>query len=247
MRLGVSGYGYWNEALHGVARSGLATSFPQAIALASTWDTDLMYEVASAISDEARVYYNLKGKGLSYWSPTINVSRDPRWGRAEEAYSEDPFLTAQFGISFVKGMQGENPDYLKTIATIKHFAANNSEYNRRHGSSDMDERTLREYYLPAFKATVEEANPFSLMTAYNAINGIPASAHKELVTDILRDQWGFLDMLFLIMAQFPMFILAIIMLQQHQKQPLFASKREPISMPVIFIKIILLRRLKKVT
>ena len=191
MRLGVSGYGYWNEALHGVARSGLATSFPQAIALASTWDTDLMYEVASAISDEARVYYNLKGKGLSYWSPTINVSRDPRWGRAEEAYSEDPFLTAQFGISFVKGMQGENPDYLKTIATIKHFAANNSEYNRRHGSSDMDERTLREYYLPAFKATVEEANPFSLMTAYNAINGIPASAHKELVTDILRDQWGF--------------------------------------------------------
>lgn len=190
-RLGVSSYGYWNEALHGVARSGLATSFPQSMALASTWNTELMYAVASAIADEARVYHNLHGKALTYWSPTINLARDPRWGRAEEAYSEDPYLTAEFGINFVKGMQGDDPNYLKTIATVKHFAANNSEYNRHHGSSNVDEKTLREYYLQPFKWTVEQAQPQSLMSAYNAVNGIPSSAHTELLTDILRVTWGF--------------------------------------------------------
>ncbi|MEM3908320.1 MAG: glycoside hydrolase family 3 C-terminal domain-containing protein, partial [Nitrososphaerota archaeon] len=178
-------------ALHGVARSGLATSFPQAIAMSSTWDPDLVYEIASAISDEARVYNNLYGKGLTYWSPTINLARDPRWGRTEETYGEDPYLTSRLAVSFVRGMQGSDPKYLKTVATVKHFAANNSEFNRHNGSSDMDERTLREYYLPAFRAAVEEAGVYSVMSAYNAINGVPCSANKMLLTDILRNEWGF--------------------------------------------------------
>lgn len=190
-RLGVPAYEWWNEALHGVARSGLATSFPQAIAMSSTWDPDLVYEIASAISDEARVYNNLYGKGLTYWSPTINLARDPRWGRTEETYGEDPYLTSRLAVSFVRGMQGSDPKYLKTVATVKHFAANNSEFNRHNGSSDMDERTLREYYLPAFRAAVEEAGVYSVMSAYNAVNGVPCSANKMLLTDILRNEWGF--------------------------------------------------------
>jgi beta-glucosidase len=188
-RLGVAAYNYWNEGLHGVLIGG-ATSFPQAIALASTWDPALLLRVASAISDEARGF-NLKGKGLTYWSPVINMLRDPRWGRFDESYSEDPFLMARMGVAFVRGLQGDDPKYLKAVATPKHYAGNNSEYNRHDGSSEIDEQLLHEYYLPAFEATVVEAGAFSVMSAYNRVNGVPASASTLLLQDILRDSWGF--------------------------------------------------------
>jgi hypothetical protein len=158
-RLGLAAYQYWNEGLHGVRTDG-ATSFPQAIALASTWDPDLLLRVASAISDEARGFNVKSGYGLTYWSPVINMLRDPRWGRFEESYSEDPYLMARMGVAFVKGLQGDDPKYLKAVATPKHFAGNNSEYNRHNGSSDIDEQLLHEYYLPAFEATVVEAGAF---------------------------------------------------------------------------------------
>lgn len=190
-RLGIPAYNYWNEALHGVGRSGLATSFPQAIALSSTWDPELIYNVASVISDEARVKNNTEGKGLTYWSPTINMARDPRWGRAEENYGEDPYLTSQIAVNFVKGMQGNDPKYLKTVATAKHFACNNIEVNRYGISSTVDERSLREYFLPAFKACVTEGKVFSIMSAYNALNGVPCPANRTLLTQILRNEWGF--------------------------------------------------------
>ncbi|MFC1739173.1 glycoside hydrolase family 3 C-terminal domain-containing protein [Planctomycetota bacterium] len=183
--------GWWNEALHGVARSGLATVFPQAIALGSTWDPDLLGEVATAISDEARVYNNLYNKKLTYFSPVVNMLRDPRWGRTEEGYSEDPYLMSRMGVAFVKGMQGNHSKYLKTIATPKHFVANNSEFNRHNGSSNVSERDLREYYLPAFKACIIEGGAFSTMSAFNALNDVPCSANKTLLTDILRNEWGF--------------------------------------------------------
>jgi beta-glucosidase len=190
-RLGVPAYSYWNEALHGVAGSGLATSFPQAIALSSTWDRHLVYEVASAISDEARVKNNSEGKGLTYWSPTINMDRDPRWGRSEETYGEDPYVTAQIALNFIRGMQGEHPKYLKTVATVKHFACNNVDLDRHKISSNVDERSLREYYLPAFKTCVTEGKVFSVMSAYNALNDVPCPANRMLLTNILRTEWGF--------------------------------------------------------
>ena len=190
-RLGIPAYNYWSEALHGVARSGLATSFPQAIALSSTWDPDLIYEIASATSDEARVKNNTTGKGLTYWSPTINMARDPRWGRSEENYGEDTYLAAQIALSFIKGMQGSDQKYLKTVATAKHFACNNIEVNRYSISSDVDERSLREYYLPVFKACVTEGKVYSIMSAYNAVNGVPCPANRTLLTHILRTEWGF--------------------------------------------------------
>lgn len=183
--------GWWNEALHGVARSGLATSFPQSVGLGSTWNPELIKEMADVISTEARVHNNVYGKKLTYWSPTINILRDPRWGRNEESYSEDPFLLSQMASSFVKGFQGEDPDYLKAIATVKHFVANNSEFNRHNGSSDVSERMLREYYLPAFKSAIVEGGAMSIMTAYNAINCVPASANTWLLDSILRSEWDF--------------------------------------------------------
>jgi beta-glucosidase len=189
--LGIASYNYWNEALHGVARSGLATSFPQAIALSATWDPDLMLEVATAISDEARVKNNTEGKGLTYWSPTINMARDPRWGRAEENYGEDPFLASEMAVSFIRGMQGDDSTYLKTVATAKHYACNNVETNRTGISSDVDDRSLREYYLPAFEASVKEGKVYSLMSAYNSLNGVPCPANRTLLTHILREEWGF--------------------------------------------------------
>lgn len=190
-RLGVQGYYYWNEALHGVGRSGLATSFPSSKAMSSTWDLKLIFDCATAISDEARVYNNTSNKGLTYWCPTINMSRDPRWGRDEENYGEDPYLTGRIAVEYIKGMQGDDPKYYKTIATVKHFAANNYEKGRRNSSSDMDERNLREYYLPAFEAAVKDGNVRSVMSAYNALNGIPCGANHELLIDILRTEWGF--------------------------------------------------------
>ncbi|MDE5785751.1 MAG: hypothetical protein K2H98_04385, partial [Duncaniella sp.] len=172
-RLGLKSYNYWNEAIHGVARSGLATSFPVSKAISSTWNLPLIYNVATAISDEARIYNNDQGKGLIYWCPTINMSRDPRWGRDEENYGEDPFLTGKIAVEYIKGMQGDDPKHYKTIATAKHFAANNFEGGRTNTSSDMDDRNLREYYLPAFEMAVKEGNVRSIMSAYNAVNGVP--------------------------------------------------------------------------
>jgi len=183
--------GWWNEALHGVARAGLATSFPQSIALGSTWNPDLVQQMMDVSSTEARIHNNVYGKKLTYWSPTINILRDPRWGRNEESYSEDPYLLSRMAVAFVKGFQGDHPKYLKAVATVKHFVANNSEYNRHTGSSDVSERWLREYYLAAFKAAIMEGGAFSVMSAYNAINGVPASANPWLLTDVLRGEWGF--------------------------------------------------------
>ena len=190
-RLGVAKYDYWREALHGVARQGAATSFPYSIAMAASWDPAMIEEITDAVSDEARAYANDKGSYLSYWSPTINMARDPRWGRNHETYGEDPYLTTQIGSGFVKGMQGTDEKYLKTISTIKHFAANNSEYNRHSGTSNMDDRTLREYYTRAFKGVERQADVASVMSSYNRINGVPASANTYLLDTLLRKTFGF--------------------------------------------------------
>lgn len=190
-RLGIPYYNYWSECLHGIAWSGIATVFPQAIGLASTWNPELVNEIASAISDEARVMHRTTGKGLTYWSPVVNIGRDPRWGRTEEGYGEDPYLTSRIGIAFVKGIQGNDPIYLKAVATPKHYVANNEEYRRHYGSSEVDEKSLREYYLPAFKACITEGGAYSIMGAYNALNGIPCCCNTMLLDDVLRKEWGF--------------------------------------------------------
>lgn len=190
-RLNLPAYNYWNECLHGVARAGEVTVFPQAINLASTWDTVLVKRVASAISTEARLKYLEIGKGLTYWSPTINMVRDPRWGRNEETYGEDPYLTSRLGVAFVKGLQGDHPAYLKTVATIKHFVANNEENNRFSSSSQIPTKQLYEYYFPAYEACVKEAGVQSVMTAYNAFNGVPPSGSRWLLGEVLRKEWGF--------------------------------------------------------
>jgi beta-glucosidase-like glycosyl hydrolase len=198
-RLGVAKYDYWKEGLHGVARQGAATSFPMSLAMSNTWDRNLIYSAADITGTEARGKNNTTN--LSYWSPTINMARDPRWGRNDETYGEDPYLTEEYGIQFVKGMQGNDPKYLKVISTIKHFLANNSESERRKGTSVMDERTLREYYTRHFKDVVEKANPASVMASYNAStvtrNGktlydyIPSAANQYTLIDLLRRNWGF--------------------------------------------------------
>jgi len=183
--------GYWNEALHGLARAGNATVFPQIIGLGSTWNPALVKEIATVTSDEARIHHQLYGKKLTYWSPTINMLRDPRWGRSEESYTEDPYLQSKMAVAFTQGLQGDDPKYLKAGATAKHFVANNSEFNRHFGDSDVSERQLREYYFPAFKAAVQEGKVSSIMTAYNRVNGVPASANSWLLNDMLRNEWGF--------------------------------------------------------
>lgn len=198
-RLGVNSYNYWREGIHGVARQGQATSFPSSLAMSNTWDTDLMYKAMDITGTEARGKNNRYD--LSYWNPTINMARDPRWGRNEESYGEDPYLTAQLGASAVKGMQGDDEKYIKVISTLKHFAANNCEGERQSGSSVMTEKTLREYYTKAFEEIVEDANPASVMSSYNAItmsrNGetvtdyIASTANEFLLTDLLRRTWGF--------------------------------------------------------
>ncbi len=189
-RLGIPKYNYWSEALHGVIDIG-TTSFPQSVALGSTWDPDLVYRVATAISDEARVKNKTEGKGLSYWSPDVNIARDPRWGRNEESYSEDPYLLSRMGVAFVKGMQGDHPYYLKTISTPKHYIANNEEIRRHSGSSDVSMRCLWEYHMPAFKQAVVEGKAFSVMCAYNELNHEPCCGNYFLLTDVLRRKWGF--------------------------------------------------------
>jgi beta-glucosidase len=189
-RLGVSEYNYWNEALHGILDVGV-TSFPQVVALGASWNPELVHRVALAISDEARVKNKLEGKGLTYWSPTINIARDPRWGRNEESYSEDPYLLSRMGVAFVTGMQGDHPFYLKTVSTPKHFIANNEEIRRHSGSSDVDMRSLWEYYMPAFKQAIVEGKAFSIMGAYNELNQVPCCGNYYLLTDVLRGKWGF--------------------------------------------------------
>src|ERR1043166_6279474 len=199
-RLGIPEYEWWNEGLHGVARAGYATVFPQAIGLAATWNTDLMHQVADVISTEARAKYheairhNQHGRyqGLTFWSPNINIFRDPRWGRGQETYGEDPFLTARLGVEFVKGLQGNDPKYFKVIATPKHYAVHSGPEPERHSfDAKATERDLQETYLPAFRATIVEANADHVMCAYNRTNTEPSGANKKLMTDILRGEWGF--------------------------------------------------------
>jgi len=199
-RLGISAYNWWNECLHGVARAGTATVFPQAIGLAASFDANLMSDVARAISDEARAKhhaYAAEGdhgyyKGLTYWSPNINIFRDPRWGRGHETYGECPFLTAKLGISFVQGLQGDDARYLKLVATAKHFAVHSGPEGLRHGfDAKVSDKDLFETYLPAFAALVNEGGVVSVMTSYNRVNGEPASASTTLLSRILRENWGF--------------------------------------------------------
>jgi len=205
-RLGVPAYNWWNEALHGVVQ-GRATVFPQAIGLAATWDTGLMHRVADMISTEARAKYNdalihpgetttaiLPGRtaGLTYWSPNVNIFRDPRWGRGQETYGEDPYLTSRMGVAFVTGMQGDDPHYLKVVSTPKHYAVHSGPEPERHvfdaRVSEFDEVNT---YLPAFRATVMEGKADSVMCVYNSVDGIPGCASTDLLQKRLREQWGF--------------------------------------------------------
>lgn len=200
-RLGIPKYYMGNEALHGVIRPGHFTVFPQAIGLASTWNPQLINEISTAISDEARGRWNALNQGadqrewftdlLVFWSPTVNMARDPRWGRTPETYGEDPFLSGIIGTEFVKGLQGDDPRYLKIVATPKHFATNNEEHNRFSCNVRVNERNLREYYLPAFEMLVKDGKARSIMSAYPAINDVPCSANPWLLNKVLRDDWGF--------------------------------------------------------
>ncbi|MEJ0087724.1 MAG: glycoside hydrolase family 3 C-terminal domain-containing protein [Pseudomonadota bacterium] len=199
-RLDVPAYEWWNEALHGVARAGAATVFPQAIGMAATFDTPLMTQVATAISDEARAKHHefarheqrKRYQGLTFWSPNINIFRDPRWGRGQETYGEDPYLTARMGVAFVKALQGDDPKYRKVDATAKHYVVHSGpEADRHHFDVYPSERDLWETYLPAFRALVQEGHVASVMGAYNRVNGESASGSHRLLTEILRNQWGF--------------------------------------------------------
>ena len=199
-RLNIQEYHWWNECLHGVARAGTATVFPQAIGMAASFDTDAMIEVAEIISSEARAKhheaqrnknYNIYN-GLTFWSPNINIFRDPRWGRGHETYGEDPYLTGQMGMQFVKGLQGSDPKYFKVVATAKHFAVHNGPEPNRHSFNVLpSKRDLWETYLPAFKDLIMDAKVYSVMGAYNRVDGESASASWMLLNDILRKQWGF--------------------------------------------------------
>jgi beta-glucosidase len=199
-RLGVPSYNWWNECLHGVGRAGRATVFPQSIGLAASFNVPLAGRVASATSDEARAKHHAALKlgnrgiyfGLTYWTPNINIFRDPRWGRGQETYGECPFLTARMGVAFVKGLQGNRPKYLKLVATPKHYAVHSGPEPLRHSfNAEVNLRDLRETYLPAFKATVQEAGAWSVMGAYNRTNGEPCCGSHTLLQKILRDEWGF--------------------------------------------------------
>ncbi|WP_336892096.1 glycoside hydrolase family 3 C-terminal domain-containing protein [Flavicella sp.] len=199
-RLNIPAHEYWNECLHGVARAGKATVFPQAIGLAATWDTDLIYRSAVVISDEARAKHHEalrnnsfeRYEGLTYWTPNVNIFRDPRWGRGQETYGEDPYLTARMGVNFVKGMQGNDPKYLKLVATPKHFAVHSGPEPERHFfDATTTKRDLYDTYLPAFEACVVEGKAYSVMAAYNRYMGKPCCASHELLDDILRNDWGF--------------------------------------------------------
>jgi beta-glucosidase len=194
-RLGVPAYHWWNEALHGIARNGVATVFPQAIGLAATWDTDLMHRVATVISTEARAKNNQNPRGiyhgLTLWSPNVNIFRDPRWGRGHETYGEDPFLTGSMGVAFVTGIQGDGP-ILRAVATPKHFAVHSGPEPLRHQfDAKTPERDIFETYLPQFEMCVREGHAQSVMAAYSGFNGVPATGNPWLLTDLLRKTWGF--------------------------------------------------------
>ncbi len=199
-RLGVPAYDYWNEALHGVARSGYATMFPQAIGMAATWDAPLLRSVGDAISTEARAKNNEALRhgnhdiyfGLTFWSPNINIFRDPRWGRGQETYGEDPFLTAQLGVNFIEGLQGDDPKYFKVVATPKHFAVHSGPEESRHRFDvEPSAHDLWDTYLPQFRAAVVDAKADSIMCAYNRVDGQPACGSKLLLVDVLRTDWKF--------------------------------------------------------
>lgn len=199
--LGVPRYNWWNEGLHGVARAGIATVFPQAIGMASAWSADLIHEIAVTTSVEARAKHHdavRSGKvgehyyGLTLWSPNINIFRDPRWGRGQETYGEDPYLTARLGVAFIRGLQGDDPRYLRTAACAKHYAVHSGpEADRHHFNAEVSQKDLWETYLPAFEAAVCEARVEAVMGAYNRTNGEPCCASFTLLEDILRQRWGF--------------------------------------------------------
>ncbi|HVT79469.1 MAG TPA: glycoside hydrolase family 3 N-terminal domain-containing protein, partial [Phycisphaerae bacterium] len=200
-RLGIPGVNWWSEAAHGVARAQRATVYPDPIAMAASWDPALLKQVAVATADEARVKYSevknsadLRSQwyhGIILWSPTINMARDPRWGRVEETYGEDPYLTSQLGIAFCQGVQGDDPKYLKTIATPKHFAMHSQETGRTNSSFDASEKVLHEYYLPAFEACLHEGGAMSIMASHNGINRVPNAVNNWLLNDVLRKDWQF--------------------------------------------------------
>jgi beta-glucosidase len=196
-RLKVAAWGGWNQTLHGVWSKQPTTLFPAAIAMGATWDPTLVHTITGAMSDEARALYNIGADGprskhgLVFRSPVINISRDPRWGRIQEVFSEDPFLTGRMGVAYIQGLQGDNPRYLKVAATVKHFAVNNVETNRQRLSAEVDERSLMEYWLPHWKDAIMEGHAQSVMASYNAINGAPDAINRYLLTDILRGQWKF--------------------------------------------------------
>ena len=199
-RLGIKAYNWWNEALHGVARAGVATVFPQAISLAATFDEDFIEQVADAISTEGRAKFNLQQKyddtdiykGLTFWSPNVNIFRDPRWGRGHETFGEDPYLTSRMGVRFVEGLQGHDENYMKAAACAKHFAVHSGPEDLRHSfNAVVSKQDLYETYLPAFKACVQEGKVEAVMGAYNRTNGEPCCGSKTLLQDILRKEWGF--------------------------------------------------------
>jgi beta-glucosidase len=199
-RLGVPAYDWWNECLHGVGRAGVATVFPQAIGLGATWDEDLIFRVSTAISDEARAKHHefvrngsrRRYQGLTFWTPNINIFRDPRWGRGQETYGEDPFLTGKLGVQFVKGLQGDDPKYFKTIATLKHYVVHSGPEPERHSFDAVtDERDFRETYLPQFEMGIREGRAYSVMCAYNRYNGETCCGSDDLLNGILRTEFGF--------------------------------------------------------
>lgn len=195
-RLGIPHYNYWSEASHGFFgpfkfHEMNVTSYPVCLAMSQSWDEGMVKKVASAISDECRAYYNVDGEELYFWCPTVNLARDPRNGRSDENFGEDPYLASKMAAAYVQGMQGDDPKYVKAVATPKHFALNSSENNRHRGSSNVDEATMREYYTKPFEAAVREGKAQSIMTSYNRINGVPASCNDMLLTTLLREEWGF--------------------------------------------------------
>ena len=199
-RLGIPAYDWWNEALHGVARAGIATMFPQAIGLAATWNDEEVFRTFTIVSDEARAKYNQALRennrnryyGLTFWTPNINIFRDPRWGRGQETYGEDPYLTSRMGVACIKGLQGDHPKYFKTHACAKHYAVHSGpEWSRHSYDAEISDRDLWETYLPAFEAAVKEANVQEVMCAYNAFKGKPCCGSDKLLIDILRNRWGY--------------------------------------------------------
>jgi beta-glucosidase len=199
-RLGVAAYDWWSEGLHGIARNGYATVFPQAIGLAASWDSSLLSQVGATVSIEARAKFNAVGagrdharyQGLTIWSPNINIFRDPRWGRGQETYGEDPYLTGQLAVGFIRGIQGDDVDHPRAIATPKHLVVHSGPESGRHGFDvDVSPYDFEATYTPAFRAAIAEGHAASVMCAYNALHGTPVCADGGLLSNLLRRDWGF--------------------------------------------------------